>query len=105
MPGGSGAQCAGPAGCEFPRRRSRMRKLILVGAGFLLFAPSAATAQAAANECPPGTVTGGIPNNQRASQDACQIAVDVFQVMAPQLGLALAGGNATLGRGSALGGP
>jgi hypothetical protein len=33
------------------------------------------------------------------------MAVDVFQVMAPQLGLALAGGNATLGRGSALGGP
>ena len=33
------------------------------------------------------------------------MAVDVFQVMSPQLGLALAGGNATLGRGSALGGP
>ena len=33
------------------------------------------------------------------------MAVDVFQVMAPQLGLALAGGNATLGQGGTLGGP
>ena len=32
------------------------------------------------------------------SQDACQMAVDVFQLMSPQLGLALAGGNATLGQ-------
>jgi hypothetical protein len=32
------------------------------------------------------------------------MAVDVFQFMAPQLGVALTGGNATLGRGGALGG-
>ena len=32
------------------------------------------------------------------------MAVDIFQLMTPQLGLALAGGNATLGRGGALGG-
>ena len=45
----------------------------------------------------------GIPDRSRASQDACQMAVDVYQVLSPQLGLALAGGNATLGRGGALG--
>jgi len=38
------------------------------------------------------------------AQDACQQAYDVFQVLAPQLGLALTGGNATAGQGSVLGG-
>jgi hypothetical protein len=33
------------------------------------------------------------------------MAVDVFQLLSPQLGLALAGGNAVLGSGSTLGGP
>jgi hypothetical protein len=54
----------------------------------------AAGAQGTANSCAPGL-----------AQDACQMAVDVFQLMSPQLGLALAGGNATLGSGSTLGGP
>ena len=84
-----------------------MKKQFLVAAGFSLFAGAAAGAQQA-NFCPAGTSTviGGvtIPDRDRASQDACQMAVDVFQVMAPQLGLALAGGNATLGQGSTLGG-
>lgn len=65
--------------------------------------------QAQANTCPPGTdivIAPGItrPDQQKASQDACQIAVDVFQLMAPQLGTSLAGGNATLGQGGTLGG-
>jgi hypothetical protein len=82
-----------------------MRKSILVGAGLSVLAMSGVSAQA--NSCPAGTSAPitGLPDRARASQDACQMAVDVFQVMAPQLGLALAGGNATLGRGSALGGP
>jgi hypothetical protein len=37
-------------------------------------------------------------------RDACQKAVDLFQFMAPQLGTAVAGGNAVLGRGGAFGG-
>ncbi|MDE3152541.1 MAG: hypothetical protein KGL93_09885 [Gemmatimonadota bacterium] len=41
---------------------------------------------------------------QTQVQDACQIAVDIFQYMAPQLGAAIAGGNATLGQGGTLGG-
>jgi hypothetical protein len=46
---------------------------------------------------PPGSVT-------LIAQDACQQAYDVYQLIAPQLGLALAGGNATAGQGSVLGG-
>lgn len=37
--------------------------------------------------------------------DACQQAVDFFQYMAPQLGTAMTGGNATLAQGGSLGGP
>lgn len=80
-----------------------MRKAMWLGMGLAMLATASVQAQGTANDCPAGTVTAGIPDNARAAQDACQMAVDVFQVMAPQLGLALAGGNATLGRGSALG--
>jgi hypothetical protein len=38
------------------------------------------------------------------TQDACQKAIDVFQYLAPQLGVVIAGGNATLGVGGTLGG-
>jgi hypothetical protein len=79
-----------------------MRKSILAGLALSIVAAPAARAQSGVNTCPAGT---GPLDPARVSQDACQMAVDVFQVMAPQLGLALAGGNATLGRGSALGGP
>jgi len=58
-------------------------------------------AGAQANTCPAGT--GSLDPN-RITQDACQMAVDVFKYMAPQLGVALAGGNPTLGQGGTLGG-
>jgi len=45
------------------------------------------------------TCTGGT-----AVQDACVKAVDLVTFMTPQLSTALAGGNATLGQGGALGG-
>ena len=55
--------------------------------------------------CPPGTTNGlGIPDQTRASQDACQKAIDLFQYIAPQLGTSITGGNATLGQGGNLGG-
>jgi hypothetical protein len=55
--------------------------------------------------CPPGTVDAfGVPDQTRASQDACQKAIDLFQYMAPQLGGAITGGNATLGQAGSLGG-
>jgi hypothetical protein len=49
-------------------------------------------------KCPASTTT------QVIAQDACQQAYDVYQFMAPQLGLALTGGNATAGQGGVLGG-
>lgn len=38
------------------------------------------------------------------TQDACQKALDLFGYMAPQLGVSMTGGNATLGQGGSLGG-
>lgn len=40
---------------------------------------------------------------QRATQDACQKALDTFRYLAPQLGIAITGGSATLGQGIAFG--
>src|SRR3954471_13571019 len=77
---------------------------------FVLFAAAALTAstvdaQVDTQRCPPGTVNGfGVPDQTRASQDACQKAIDLFQYLAPQLGTAITGGNATLGQGGNLGG-
>jgi hypothetical protein len=77
---------------------------------FVLLAAAALTAstvnaQVDTQRCPPGTVNGfGVPDQTRASQDACQKAIDLFQYLAPQLGTAITGGNATLGQGGNLGG-
>lgn len=38
-------------------------------------------------------------------QDACQKALDLLNYMTPQLGMLIAGGNATIGQGGTLGGP
>ena len=82
-----------------------MKKHLLVAAGLSVFAVVSVEAQDLASSiCPPGSTTAGIPSSQRVAQDACQQASDLYQFMAPQLGLALAGGNATLGTGSTLGG-
>lgn len=54
--------------------------------------------------CPPGNVGAAFPDQTRATQDACQKAIDLFQYLAPQLGTAISGGNATLGQGGTLGG-
>ena len=62
-------------------------------------------AQTADPQCPPGTVNGlGIPDRERATQDACQQAIDLFRYMVPQLGIGMTGGNTTLAQGGALGG-
>jgi hypothetical protein len=78
------------------------QNVVLAG---LFVVAAAGTLQAQANSCPAGgsptTPSGASANVVR---DACLQAVDVFQFMAPQLGLALAGGNATLGQGGTLGG-
>jgi hypothetical protein len=78
-----------------------MKNQLLVAAGLSVFALTGAGAQGLQSPaCPPGAVG----TQTSAAQDACQQAYDVYQFMAPQLGLALAGGNATLGQGSTLGG-
>lgn len=54
----------------------------------------------------PAQAQGGAqnPGCSGITGDACQQAVDIFQYMAPQLGLALTGGNPILGSGGTLGG-
>ena len=64
----------------------------------LVGAPVVLSAQQIDSRCP------GIALQDRAAQDACQKAVDIFAFMTPQLGIGLVGGNATLGTGGALGG-
>jgi hypothetical protein len=78
----------------------------LASVGLVLFA-SASLAQGGgltASPCPAGGIVAGIPDQTRIAQDVCTQAFDVYQFMAPQLGLALAGGNATMGQGGTLGG-
>jgi hypothetical protein len=83
-----------------------MLNRLLVSFAAVTFAATSVAAQGVDTQrCPPGTVnTFGVPDQQRASQDACQKAIDLFQYMAPQLGTMIAGGNPTLGQGSTLGG-
>ena len=67
----------------------------------VLAAPAVAQTSSA---CPPGSTVAGFPDQAKATQDACQQAIDLFQLMAPQLGISITGGNATLGQGGTLGG-
>lgn len=78
-----------------------MKRTLIIAAGLSLMA-AAAGAQNGGLSTPVCTSTGTAASN--VAQDACQQAYDVYQFMAPQLGIALAGGNATLGQASTLGG-
>src|SRR2546423_1476916 len=79
-----------------------MKNYWLVAAGLVIIASGSAGAQGGGLAAP--ICAAGTNQAQRAAQDACQQAYDVYQFMAPQLGIAIAGGNATLGQGSTLGG-
>jgi hypothetical protein len=82
-----------------------MKSCFLVSFAILAMTSTSVKAQVDTKRCPPGTVNGfGVPDQTRASQDACQKAIDLFQYMAPQLGTSITGGNATLGQGGSLGG-
>jgi hypothetical protein len=70
----------------------------LTFAGLAAATPFTLTAQGIDPRCP------GVALQDRATQDACQKAVDIFSFVTPQLGIGLVGGNATLGTGGALGG-
>src|SRR5438270_8285940 len=82
-----------------------MKARLLVSFAILALSATSLKAQVDTQRCPPGTVSNlGVPDQARASQDACQKAIDLFQYMAPQLGTSITGGNATLGQGGNLGG-
>lgn len=84
-----------------------MRARIFVSFAAVVLAATSLEAQTGVDtqSCPPGTVNAfGVPDAARASQDACQKAIDLFQYMAPQLGVSITGGNATLGQTGNLGG-
>src|ERR1043166_1952613 len=106
--GGSAACSAGLDRSYSPRRATEMKKrLVMAGVAVVLSATSliAQGGGLTTSKCPPGTTNVlGIPDQARVAQDACQQAYDLYQFMSPQLGLALAGGNATIGQGSVLGG-
>ncbi len=72
-----------------------------LAAVLLLVVTSHAAAQGGAidPQCRGGTT------QERATQDACQKALDIFTFLAPQLGASIAGGNAASGEHSALRGP
>ena len=84
------------------------KQLVMAGAAVVLSSGAALAQGLSQPVCPAGgttTVSGVvIPDATRTAQDACQQAYDLYQFMSPQLGLALAGGNATIGQGSVLGG-
>ena len=61
----------------------------------------ASTAQAQATDCPAATAGASAQN---AARDLCLQTKDIFQLFAPQLGISITGGNATLGQGGTLGG-
>jgi hypothetical protein len=85
-----------------------MMKYAVVASMSLALSASALSAQGGglqSSPCPQGTTNAlGIPDQARAAQDACTQAYDVYQFLAPQLGLLLTGGNATLGQGGTLNG-
>src|SRR5450759_4662060 len=82
-----------------------MKAHLFISLAAAALAATSASAQGVDTQhCPPGNVGAPIPDATRASQDACQMAIDLFKYMAPQLGTSITGGNATLGQGSSLGG-
>jgi hypothetical protein len=84
-----------------------MKKHLVIAGAAMTLASTGALAQGggmSSPACQPGSTIGGFPDQTKAAQDACQQAYDLYQFMSPQLGLALAGGNATIGQGGVLGG-
>ena len=85
-----------------------MQSRMLIGAAAFLTAAASIAAPAGAqvsSQCPASTgSTGGVPNEGTVIQDACQKTIDIFRFLAPQLGVTIAGGNATIGVGGTIGG-
>jgi hypothetical protein len=80
-----------------------MKKFLVLVIGMSVFGTVGAKAQNG-GLAQPVCVAASNSTPDRVAQDACQQAYDVYQFMGPQLGLAVAGGNHTLGSASTLGG-
>src|SRR4051794_30238048 len=82
-----------------------MHTRIVVSAAVIAALVSAdLNAQGIDPQCPPGTENNGSPDNTMVAQDACQKSKDLFRYLAPEIGVTLAGGNATQGLTGTLGG-
>ncbi|MEP6493091.1 MAG: hypothetical protein ABJF01_10470 [bacterium] len=81
-----------------------MKKYLVTVGVLLATSAGIAAAQGGGLTTPPCPATASPIDPNRIAQDACVQAFDVYQFMVPQLGVALAGGNATIGQGSVLGG-
>lgn len=73
-----------------------MKKYLVLAVGMSMVGAAAAEAQ---TSCP-----AGVPTTATATKNSEQQAADLFQYVAPQISTALAGGSATLGQSSTLGG-
>lgn len=76
------------------------QKTVAALAALLVAAPVAGQAQSGVRNPSCGSATP----QAIVTQDACQLSSDLFQLFAPQLGAAIAGGNPTVGQRSTLGG-
>jgi hypothetical protein len=83
-----------------------MQKSLVAAIGLVMTVAAGAEAQNGGLASPAACTVTGTPtaNARNVVLDACQQAYDVIQFMGPQLGLALTGGNHTLGQNSSLGG-
>ena len=81
-----------------------MKKYMVIAGASLVACASTTFAQGGGLSSPPCPQGTSPIDETRIAQDICTQAFDVYQFLAPQLGLALAGGNATLGQGGTLGG-
>ena len=78
----------------------RQKKIVAILIAVYLGAGSANAQSGSIDpQCRAGTLS------ERVTQDACQKAIDLFQFMAPQLGVTIVGGNAILGEHAAMRGP
>jgi len=73
-----------------------MKKYLVLAAGISMAGATFAQAQT--------SCAAGVPTPSTATKNSEQQAADLFQYLAPQLSAALAGGSATLGQSSTLGG-
>jgi hypothetical protein len=78
-----------------------IRRTMMASAMFACMVVPTAGAQAPLD---PRCTDPALVGDSNEGQDACQKAIDLLNYMTPQLGMLIAGGNATIGQGGTLGG-